>query len=399
MENITILGSTGSIGQSTLDVVRRNQDLYRVFALGAGTNYEQMAKDCIEFNPVYAVMENKIAADRLKDYLNSSSKVKTQVLSGSEALEQIASDPECTAVMAAIVGSAGLRSALAAVKSGKKLYLANKESLIMTGHLFIEAAKNSQAKILPVDSEHNAIFQSLPESEQLRIGFCDLGSVGISNVLLTGSGGPFLQLPLDQLKSVQPKDALAHPTWNMGAKITIDSSTMMNKGFEFIEAKWLFNLANDQIKVLIHPQSVVHSMVQYKDGSVIAELGNPDMRTPIARVMAYPNRISSGVEPLDFVKLSGLTFFEPDYNRYPCLKLAIDSCWSGQAATTALNAANELAVYAFLNHHISYLDIYTVCAETVAMFDGDRIDNLDSVFDLHKRAGDFASHVVDRLKR
>ena len=250
-----------------------------------------------------------------------------------------------------------------------------------------------------MDSEHNAIFQSLPESAQLRIGFCDLGSVGISNVLLTGSGGPFLQLPLDQLKSVQPKDALAHPTWNMGAKITIDSSTMMNKGFEFIEAKWLFNLANDQIKVLIHPQSVVHSMVQYKDGSVIAELGNPDMRTPIARVMAYPNRISSGVEPLDFVKLSGLTFFEPDYNRYPCLKLAIDSCWSGQAATTALNAANELAVYAFLNHHISYLDIYTVCAETVAMFDGDRIDNLDSVFDLHKRAGDFASHVVDRLKR
>jgi len=297
------------------------------------------------------------------------------------------------------VGSAGLVSALAAVKSGKKLYLANKESLIMTGHLFIDAARKSNSQILPVDSEHNAIFQSLPESEQHRIGFCDLEKAGISHVLLTGSGGPFRECPLEQLESVTPAQALAHPTWSMGPKITVDSSTMMNKGFEFIEAKWLFNLANSQIKVLVHPQSVVHSMVQYVDGSVIAELGNPDMRTPIARVMAYPNRITSGVEPMDFVKLSGLTFMEPDYNRYPCLKLAIDSCWSGQAATTALNAANEVAVYAFLNGRIAYLDIYRVCADTVARFDSDSIADVDSVLDLHSRAEAFASQLVSRIHR
>ena len=301
--------------------------------------------------------------------------------------------------MGAIVGSAGLVSALAAVKSGKKLYLANKESLIMTGHLFIDAARKSNSQILPVDSEHNAIFQSLPESEQHRIGFCDLEKAGISHVLLTGSGGPFRECPLEQLESVTPAQALAHPTWSMGPKITVDSSTMMNKGFEFIEAKWLFNLANSQIKVLVHPQSVVHSMVQYVDGSVIAELGNPDMRTPIARVMAYPNRITSGVEPMDFVKLSGLTFMEPDYNRYPCLKLAIDSCWSGQAATTALNAANEVAVYAFLNGRIAYLDIYRVCADTVARFDSDSIADVDSVLDLHSRAEVFASQLVSRIHR
>ena len=311
----------------------------------------------------------------------------------------MASVDECDSVMAAIVGSAGLVSALAAVKKGKKLYLANKESLIMTGHLFIEAARKSGSRILPVDSEHNAIFQSLPESEQLRIGFCELNAAGVSHVLLTGSGGPFRDCPLDDLRRVTPSQALAHPTWSMGPKITIDSSTMMNKGFEFIEAKWLFNLENDQIKVLVHPQSVVHSMVQYVDGSVVAELGNPDMRTPIARVMAYPKRISSGVEPMDFVKLSGLTFMEPDYDRYPCLKLAIDSCWNGQAATTALNAANESAVYAFLNNKIAYLDIYKVCAETVAKFCSDNIADVDSVLELHKKAESFASQLVTRIQK
>ncbi|MBQ8976576.1 MAG: 1-deoxy-D-xylulose-5-phosphate reductoisomerase [Succinivibrionaceae bacterium] len=399
MENLTVLGSTGSIGQSTLDVVRRNRDLFCVYALGAGSNAERMISDCIEFNPAYAVLQQESAAEKVRTELKNHPEIRTEVLSGSDALNSIASAGECDSVMAAIVGSAGLVSALAAVKSGKKLYLANKESLIMTGHLFIDAARKSNSQILPVDSEHNAIFQSLPESEQHRIGFCDLEKAGISHVLLTGSGGPFRECPLEQLESVTPAQALAHPTWSMGPKITVDSSTMMNKGFEFIEAKWLFNLANSQIKVLVHPQSVVHSMVQYLDGSVIAELGNPDMRTPIARVMAYPNRITSGVEPMDFVKLSGLTFMEPDYNRYPCLKLAMDSCWSGQAATTALNAANEVAVYAFLNGRIAYLDIYRVCADTVARFDSDSIADVDSVLDLHSRAEAFASQLVSRIHR
>ncbi|MCR4554884.1 MAG: 1-deoxy-D-xylulose-5-phosphate reductoisomerase [Succinivibrionaceae bacterium] len=399
MENITILGSTGSIGQSTLDVVRRNRDLFNVFALGAGSNADVMIRDCLEFEPAFAVMKQEIAAEKVRNELKKYPHVRTEVLSGSDALNTVASADECDSVMAAIVGSAGLVSALAAVKKGKKLYLANKESLIMTGHLFIEAARKSGSRILPVDSEHNAIFQSLPESEQLRIGFCELDAAGVSHVLLTGSGGPFRDCPLDDLRRVTPSQALAHPTWSMGPKITIDSSTMMNKGFEFIEAKWLFNLENDQIKVLVHPQSVVHSMVQYVDGSVVAELGNPDMRTPIARVMAYPKRISSGVEPMDFVKLSGLTFMEPDYDRYPCLKLAIDSCWNGQAATTALNAANESAVYAFLNNKIAYLDIYKVCAETVAKFCSDNIADVDSVLELHKKAESFASQLVTRIQK
>ena len=290
MENITVLGSTGSIGRSTLDVVRRNSDRFRVFALGAGCNVDQMFADVMEFKPDFAVLSDESAASRLKDLLAGINSV-TRILSGYDQLSFIASHECCDSVMAAIVGAAGLVPALAAVRAGKKLYLANKESLVMTGHLFIMALKESGSCILPVDSEHNAIFQSLPETEQHRLGFCSMKDAGVSRILLTGSGGPFRQLPLDRLASVTPEEAVAHPTWNMGSKISVDSSTMMNKGFEFIEAKWLFNLNNDDIQVVIHPQSVIHSMVQYRDGSVIAQMGNPDMRTPIARVMAYPDRI------------------------------------------------------------------------------------------------------------
>ncbi len=393
MENITVLGSTGSIGRSTLDVVRRNSDRFRVFALGAGSNVEQMFADVMEFKPDFAVLSDESASSRLKDLLAGSNSV-TKILSGYNQLSFIASHESCDSVMAAIVGAAGLIPALAAVRAGKKLYLANKESLVMTGHLFIMALKESGSRILPVDSEHNAIFQSLPETEQLRLGFCSMRDAGVSRILLTGSGGPFRQLPLDRLASVTPEEAVAHPTWNMGSKISVDSSTMMNKGFEFIEAKWLFNLNNDDIQVVIHPQSVIHSMVQYRDGSVIAQMGNPDMRTPIARVMAYPDRIDSGVGSLDFFALSGLSFFEPDYSRYPCLKLAIDSCWAGQAATTALNAANEVAVAAFLNHEVSYPRIYEICSRTVERHSADTIVDVESVLELDRRARETASALL-----
>lgn len=393
IERITVLGSTGSIGQSTLDVIRRNPNKYQVFALGAGQNLEQMLKDCLEFNPYYAVMSNENAAKILDDKLKLNG-AKTKVLAGYDALSTISSHEECDGVMAAIVGSQGLIPALAAVKAGKKLYLANKESLIMTGHLFIKALKEYKAQIYPVDSEHNAIFQALPESQQQKIGFCDLHNSGVDKVLLTGSGGPFRNKHLEELKDVTPEQAIAHPTWNMGKKISVDSSTMMNKGFEFIEAKWLFNLDNKNIDVIVHPQSVIHSMVQYCDGSVLAQLGNPDMRTPIARAMAYPERILSGVSHLDFFKLGQLTFEEPDFNRYPCLKLAIDSCWSGQAATTALNAANECAVYAFLDKKIGYLDIYKICSKVVEHFLTASIVDVPSVLELDQKARIYAKELI-----
>jgi 1-deoxy-D-xylulose-5-phosphate reductoisomerase len=393
MENITVLGSTGSIGRSTLDVIRRNPDRFRVFALGAGGNADQMFSDVMEFKPDFAVLSDKSGAEKLRELLKAENS-DTAVLSGYEQLSFIASHESCDSVMAAIVGAAGLVPALAAVKSGKKLYLANKESLVMTGHLFIEALRKSGSRILPVDSEHNAIFQSLPQTEQERLGFCHMKDAGVSRILLTGSGGPFRQLPLERMPFVTPEEAVAHPTWSMGSKISVDSSTMMNKGFEFIEAKWLFNLNNEDIQVVIHPQSVIHSMVQYVDGSVIAQLGNPDMRTPIARVMAYPDRVESGVGALDFCSLSGLSFFEPDYNRYPCLKLSIDACWSGQAATTALNAANEIAVSAFLNHSISYPRIYEICSKAVDRHCGDTISDVDSVLELDKKARETATALL-----
>ncbi|MBQ8708728.1 MAG: 1-deoxy-D-xylulose-5-phosphate reductoisomerase [Succinivibrionaceae bacterium] len=390
MEKITVLGSTGSIGRSTLDVIRRNRDRFNVFALGACRNAERMLADVMEFGPEFAVLADEDAAGRLAQRLEAEGSA-TRVLAGSDGLCRIASSPECDSVMAAIVGAAGLVPALAAVKAGKKLYLANKESLVMTGHLFVQALAESGAAILPVDSEHNAIFQSLPETEQRRLCFCSMQEAGVDKILLTGSGGPFRTTDLRDLASVTPEQAVAHPTWNMGSKISVDSSTMMNKGFEFIEAKWLFNLKNDDIKVVIHPQSVIHSMVQYRDGSVLAQLGNPDMRTPIARVMSYPERIESGVGHLDFFSLKELTFFEPDYRRYPCLKLAVDACWSGQAATTALNAANEVAVAAFLDRRIAYPDICRICSQTVEKHCGDAIVDVDSVLELDRRARQTAS--------
>lgn len=358
MQNMVILGATGSIGASTLSVISANPSAYRVYALAANASVDKMLALCLAHRPQVAHMVDPNAALALKTQLPAA--LNIQVTSGEDELIALVTSSVVDTVMAAIVGAAGLVPTLAAVKAGKRVLLANKEALVMSGELFIEATKRSGATLLPVDSEHNAIFQCLPEEVQANLGRCDLAASGISHILLTGSGGPFLSAELSSLAAMTPAQACKHPNWSMGPKISVDSATMMNKGLEFIEARWLFNTQKDQLKVVIHPQSVIHSMVQYRDGSVIAQMGNPDMRTPIAHCMSYPQRIRSGVEPLDFFKVGQLSFCEPDFNRFPCLALAIAACAQGQEATTVLNAANEIAVEAFLQGKIGFTHIAKV---------------------------------------
>lgn len=356
MKRLTILGSTGSIGTNTLSVVRQNPEKFQILALVAGQNVAEMAKQCLEFNPKYVSMADESSAKALRAILTENNN-KTEVLSGNQAAIELAGLDDADQVMSAITGVAGLLPTLAAIRKGKRILLANKESLITSGRLFFNEIRQHNTTVFPIDSEHNAIFQSLPEVIQLNLGFADLSASGISSIVLTGSGGPFRDTPLSHFDNVTPDEACNHPNWSMGRKISVDSATMMNKGLEYIEACYFFNASAEQMEVIIHPQSVIHSMVRYKDGSVIAQLGTPDMRTPISYSMAYPQRIMSGAEPLDFATLSSLTFVQPDYQRYPCLKLAIDACHEGQAATTALNAANEVAVAAFLNGKIRFTDI------------------------------------------
>lgn len=397
MRKITILGATGSIGDSTLKVIEHNRDKYQVTALVAGSNSEKMHQLCCRFRPEYAVMADKGAAYQLQGLLKQSG-VATQVLAGSEAACQVASLPEVDMVMAAIVGAAGLLPTLAAVKAGKRVLLANKEALVMTGQIFMDAVHASGAELLPIDSEHNAIYQCFPDVIQQNLGRCDLAASGVDHILLTGSGGPLREADIATFSQVTPQQAIAHPNWSMGPKISVDSATMMNKGLEYIEAKWLFNTQPEQLKVLIHPQSVIHSMVQYQDGSVIAQLGQPDMATPIAYAMAYPERIQSGVEPLNFAKISQLTFAEPDYSRYPCLKLAIDACYAGQYATTALNAANEITVDAFLKEKIRFTDISVVndlvLNKIEAMANVRRCSDLESLLELDRIARNYAAEAI-----
>ena len=356
MKNITILGSTGSIGCSTLAVIRQNPTLYKAYALVGGKNVVKMTQQCQEFKPKYVAMADQHAASELKANLINLN-LDIDVFSGDEAICDLAQLPEVDQVMAAIVGAAGLKPTLAAIKKGKCILLANKESLVTCGHLFMQAVKRYGAQLLPVDSEHNAIFQSLPASVQQDLGFANLTDHGITKIVLTGSGGPFRDFPIDKLAFVTPEQAVAHPNWSMGKKISVDSATMMNKGLEYIEARWLFNASPEEMEIIVHPQSIIHSMVRYQDGSVIAELGVPDMCTPIAYSMSYPKRINSTVPALDFTKITSLTFNQPDFDRYPCLKLAIDASNQGQATTTALNAANEIAVAAFLENKIGFMDI------------------------------------------
>ncbi|WP_211470453.1 1-deoxy-D-xylulose-5-phosphate reductoisomerase [Collimonas humicola] len=359
MQNITILGSTGSIGMSTLDVLARHPERYSVYALTAHSRVEQLAQQCLQFKPQVAVVGSPAAAQLLSRLLQAQAP-QIEVLHGAAALCQVASASACDAVMAAIVGAAGLEPTLAAAKAGKKVLLANKEALVMSGQLFIDAVKQSGAVLLPIDSEHNAIFQCLPHNYQRSPA-----ALGVEKILLTASGGPFLTRPLETMDTVTPAQAIAHPKWVMGRKISVDSATMMNKGLEVIEAHWLFGAAASQIEVVIHPQSVIHSMVSYVDGSVLAQLGNPDMRTPIAHALAYPERIASGVGPLDLTVIGQLQFSRPDLQRFPCLKLAYDALLAGGSAATILNAANEVAVQAFLDEKIGFGMIAQLIARTM----------------------------------
>ncbi|CAM3733971.1 1-deoxy-D-xylulose 5-phosphate reductoisomerase [Vibrio aerogenes CECT 7868] len=397
MRKITILGATGSIGASTLNVVSQNPDLFSVFALVAGTNVKKMVKLCQRYHPEYAVMASEASAKVLKKELLSLGN-KTEVMFGQHAMCETAQHPDVDVVMSAIVGAAGLLPTLSAIRAGKRVLLANKEALVMSGQLFIDAVDEYGAELLPVDSEHNAIFQCLPENVQRSLGSCNLDEYGISHILLTGSGGPFRDTSLDCLSSVTPEQATAHPNWSMGPKISVDSATMMNKGLEYIEAKWLFNTTRDQLKVLIHPQSVIHSMVQYRDGSVLAQMGEPNMATPIACAMAYPERIQSGVSSLDFFSLGELSFTQVDEQRYPCLKLAIDACYEGQHATTALNAANEVVVEAFLNRQIQFTEIATindlVLSKVCASIATTSVTDIESLLELDKIARQWANKIV-----
>ena len=396
MRYVTVLGATGSIGKSTLDVIRRHPDLFSVYGLVASTSIDAMIDSIREFKPkVVAMSSEKAAIEVLKRV--KELQLPCEVLFGDDGVETLAGDGSADIVVGAIVGAAGLRPLIAAAKTGCIIALANKEALVMSGTIFFETAKKYGARVLPVDSEHSAIFQSLPFEVQENLGFCNLKSAHVDKILLTGSGGPFRDTPIKDLEFVDAKTAIAHPVWSMGPKISVDSATMMNKGLEFIEARYLFNADDGDIQVVIHPQSVIHSMVSYEDGAVMAQLGNPDMRTPIAVALGFPERISSGVNRLDFTKLSSLTFMVPDFSRYPCLKLAMQASKSGQSATTALNAANEVAVASFLESKIKFTDISCVVDTVLCSNTCKEPNSIDEVLSIDESARKRAIDYIGKL--
>lgn len=372
--SVTILGATGSIGLNTLDVIRRHRDRFRIHALTASTNLDSMVTLCLEFAPRYAVMANSDSAQALAVRLEGVS--DTRVLTGEQGLCQVASDPECDTVMAAIVGAAGLPPTLAAVRAGKRVLLANKEALVMSGKLFMDAVVEAGAELLPIDSEHNAIFQCMPP-DRIR----DPRGAGITRILLTASGGPFRTYSAESLRNVQPVEACAHPNWSMGQKISVDSATLMNKGLELIEACWLFNTTPDFVEVHVHPESIIHSMVEYADGSVLAQLGSPDMRTPIANGLAWPERIDAGVASLDLFQIGKFHFERPDLQRFPCLRLAAEAFRRGGTAPAVLNAANEEAVAAFLDGKLCFADIAVIIEQTLARVETVAADSFDTIFE------------------
>ena len=388
--SLAILGSTGSIGVSTLDVVARHPDRYRVLALTAQKQDDLLLQQCIRFRPRYAVLLDEEAAARLANNI-AATDLETEVLCGIEALEFVSALPEVDAVMAAIVGAAGLRPTLAAARAGKKILLANKETLVMAGKVFMETARQNGATLLPIDSEHNAIFQALPANYA-----GDLKAAGISKILLTASGGPFRDTPRSELHQITPEQACAHPNWVMGRKISVDSATMMNKGLEVIEAHWLFNAPADAIQVVIHPQSVIHSLVQYVDGSVLAQLGNPDMRTPIAYALAYPERIEAGVAPLDLFKVATLNFEAPDFAQFPCLALAYQALRAGGSAAAVMNAANEVAVGAFLDKRISFLAIPRLIEDVLTALPVEEVNDMQDVLLADAAARTLAQEIILR---
>ncbi len=371
--SLTVLGATGSIGLSTLDVIRRHPDRFSVYALTAGTRFAELAELCREFAPKYAVMADDAAAEQLAGLLADCP--GTQVLSGEAGLAAVASDAECDTVMAAIVGAAGLAPTLAAVHAGKRVLLANKEALVMSGRLFMDAVADSGAELLPIDSEHNAIFQCMP-ADKVR----DPVAAGITRILLTASGGPFRSLPAEALRDVTPAEACAHPNWSMGQKISVDSATLMNKGLELIEACWLFNTTPESVEVHVHPESIIHSMVEYADGSVLAQMGSPDMRTPIANGLAWPERIEAGVAPLDLFAIGRFHFERPDLERFPCLRLAAEAFATGGTAPAVLNAANEVAVAAFLAGGLCFAEIPVIIEKTLSVVAVVPADSFEIIF-------------------
>lgn len=389
MQNVTILGSTGTIGQQTLDVIARHPSDYRVYALAANSSVAALLKQCLLFKPEVAVLLDDQAAQTLRSQLKSHNS-KTEVISGMAGLEQVASDGQVDIVMAAIVGAAGLRPAMAAARAGKRILLANKETLVMAGSLFMQAVTEGGATLLPIDSEHNAIFQVMPPQQCKQLADNHLNAIGVRKIILTASGGPFRKYSQEQLSTVTPELALKHPNWVMGAKITIDSATLMNKGLEVIEAHWLFNAQPDQIEVVVHPQSIIHSMVEYVDGSILAQLGNPDMRTPIAYALGYPQRIESGVASLNLLEIAKLEFEAPDTKRFPCLQLAYDALRLGGTAPAILNAVNEVAVAAFLSKQIHFLDIPAVIAKALDTIKITPVTSLEQLITVDAEARRFA---------
>lgn len=388
VKGICILGSTGSIGINTLDVVARHPDKYKVIALSANSQVDRLVEQCDQYHPEYVVIANEKAATELNEKLNNKN-ISVKVLSGIEGLEKIAGLSQVDYVMAAIVGAAGLRPTLAAARAGKRILLANKEALVMSGKIFMDEVKKNNAELLPIDSEHNAIFQCMPEGYEKG-----LSESGITKVLLTGSGGPFRTKAINELGNITPDEACAHPNWSMGRKISVDSATMMNKGLEIIEACWLFNTNPDNIQVVVHPQSVIHSMVQYSDGSVLAQLGQPDMRTPIAHALAWPERIESGVEKLDFFSISKLEFEEPDYERFPCLRLAEEAIREGGTAPAILNAANEVAVASFLDNELKFTDIPYIVEQTLKNIASRPAKSLQEILEDDHSARKEAEHLI-----
>jgi 1-deoxy-D-xylulose-5-phosphate reductoisomerase len=391
MQAITLLGATGSIGESTLDVIARHPDKYSVFALTGNQQIERLASQCQRHGAQFAVVKDAAGAAQLRLLLDDLG-CKTEVLCGVEALCQVASAVQVDVVMAAIVGAAGLVPTMAAVKAGKKILLANKESLVMAGDLFMRAVAASGSVLLPIDSEHNAIFQCLPA------GYKQAEISGISKLLLSASGGPFRGWSAEQMTAITPEQACAHPNWSMGRKISVDSATLMNKGLELIEACWLFNVSSEQVEVVVHPQSVIHSLVQYRDGSVLAQMGNPDMRTPIAHALAWPERIESGVADLDLFDVARLDFERPDMHSFPCLQLACDAASTGGDAPVMLNAANEIAVQAFLDNRIGFTQIAQVVDNTLSGLDISEPECLDAVQESDQKARSHSANYISQIE-
>ena len=391
VESVTILGSTGSVGESTLDVINRNPGRYRIAALTANQNVQRLAEQCVEFKARLAVVADPARENELTTRLRELGS-EAEVMSGEAGLEAAAARDDSTTVMASIVGAAGLKPTLSAARAGKKVLLANKESLVIAGEVFIREAQDHGARVLPVDSEHNAIFQALPDGFEQG-----LDSVGVDRIILTASGGPFLNKSADELASVTPAQACNHPNWDMGRKISVDSATLMNKGLEVIEARWLFNTAPDQIEVLVHPQSIIHSMVSYRDGSVLAQMGNPDMRTPIAHSLAWPERIEAGVKRLNLAEIGTLNFAAPDFQRFPCLGLAFEAMRTGQNAPVVLNAANEVAVQAFLDELIAFNRIPILVDSVLQRIALARIDTIDDVLEQDQLARNMAVQLMKEM--